>query len=478
MATVPKKLLELENLLQQGRHREIGELLIELQLGKSTVDLISSKILNQIAESYTQTDEEYEDIQTFLDETRGQFSWVDVFDDGLNMNQIDDYAAELKVAAFNNADELTHALFKNLYADEYACLNKLKHENLLNSWSCIAAAPYDGGAQRGLSALVHRDDDPSNVLNAEEKLLFADEAEFNFLNWSLLDQNATSINCSSCNGDSETEGSQRRYQNCTKDGCPNGELNFDTLGNMDLQCYTTEDQSMVLAVGGWEKRDDYQLNFLIDRCVPYIAGTLTPSDILTITTCSWDQFWRYESEENIKTLIKDDCVLELAIDKPEEYLVIGWLDVNAYDGAITPENLNNFTQAISSLKNWMSLKPEKPIPTLTIHGTLYVTLIRQQAKSRFRDYVNTILQGQVYFGRDQVVKDSKDSEYLARIAAEEDDDWVLAEVARNKFTPQDTLKELSENESVSVRFALLENPNLNADLKSKINREKEISDAI
>jgi hypothetical protein len=107
-----------------------------------------------------------------------------------------------------------------------------------------------------------------------------------------------------------------------------------------------------------------------------------------------------------------------------------------------------------------------------------VTLIRQQAKSRFRDYVNTILQGQVYFGRDQVVKDSKDSEYLARIAAEEDDHYVLEEIAKNKFTPQDTLKELSENESVSVRFALLENPNLNADLKSKINREKEISDAI
>jgi hypothetical protein len=247
---------------------------------------------------------------------------------------------------------------------------------------------------------------------------------------------------------------------------------------MDLQCYTTEDQSMVLAVGGWEKRDDYQLNFLIDRCVPYVAGTLTPSDILTITTGSWDQFWRYESEENIKTLIKDDCVLELAIDKPEEYLVIGWVDVNAYDGAITPENLNNFTQAISSLKNWMSLKPEKPIPTLTIHGTLYVTLIRQQAKSRFRDYVNSILQGQFYFGRSRVVKDSKDSEYLARIASEEDDDWVLAEVARNKFTPQDTLKELSENESFSVRWALLENPNLNSDVKSRINREKEIWDAI
>ena len=422
MTTVPKKLLELEKLLQQGRHREIGELLIELQLGKSTVDLISSKILNQISESYTE--DVYDDIEEFLEETPNPFSWGSKFGEyGLYMRELDDYATELKISAFEAADDLTQALFTSFYSGEYKCLNKLRQKNLLDSWSCIAAPPYDGDARRGLWVLVSKyDDNPASVLKPEEKLLFADAAEFNFLNWSLLDQNAKSINCTSCNRDSEIEGSQRRYQNCTEEGCPNGELIFTSGMDMALQCYTTENQSIILAVGGYGQPGEDALDDLTNKCVPYVAGTLAPSDILTVTTLSWNNFWRYDSEENIKTLIKkDDCVLELAIDKPEEYLVVGWLDVNAYDGAITPENLEDFTQAISSLKNWMSLKPKKPIPTLTIHGTLYVTLIRQQAKSRFRDYVNSILQGQVYFGRDQVVKDSKDSEYLARIAAEEDD---------------------------------------------------------
>lgn len=476
MGEIPKKLLELENLLQQGRHGELGQLLVELTPGKSTVDLISSKILNQIAENYN--DEKYEDIQAFLEDSGDEFSWGDVFEDGLNMNEIDDYAAELKVAAFNNADELTHALFKYFYADEYVCLNKLKHENLLDSWSCIAAAPYDGEAHRGLRTLIQMGDDPSSVLNAEEKLLFADGAEFNFLNWSLLDSGAESFSCPSCNGDSEFEGSQRRYQNCTKDGCPNGELNFMSGSDMDLQCYTTEDQSIILVVGGWGKRDDYELDFLTNRCVPYVAGTLGPSDILTITTCSWNQFWRYESEENIKSLIEDDCVLELALDKSEEYLVIGWKELNDYDGTLTSDNLSDFTEAIFSLKNWMNLKAEFPIPSVTIYGTRYVTIIRQQAKSRFRDYVDSILRGQVFFGRGQVVEDSKDSEYLARIAEEEDDEWVLERVARNKFTPRDTLKQLSEHESTSVRWALLDNSNLNAKIKSQINSEKELTEAI
>lgn len=355
----------IKGLLNIANIEGLGSITKELSFSQSTKDLIASRFLSmQITKFQTEGADEdnVADFISLLNSSHEQFSWGD---EELSVRGYARLSLNLLISSYKTANEFTQQLFSVLIPREYESLNILQDRGLLHSYETLLATNLDefdvGLKVMGIEYELNGDE-ALVPLGSKDDLMYLGGAEFSIYNWGVVSLELSTFNVGVANRQ---------------------EFHFNSGSDMDLGCWMSPDQSLILLVGQYGPfEEEVEIDQILDDFVPYIVGELSHTGKLIVASLSHET----DSDPELWTnLSEGDDYLHITLNNEDPYLVVGWASVELWNDY----QIDSFTKVMSNLNDWLAGAKTSEVFDLGLETTC-VTLLKGEPLRRFREFCKAL----------------------------------------------------------------------------------------